>query len=211
MGEERGTTELDQEVQLSLLRRYRQERDDGAREKLIASFRKFMWKLANKDASSAGLEPNELFNELYLKMRRIIDTFDIANSCEIRAYVMTSLRREMWHMVGRSARKSKKIVDRPGVLDSLTVDYRGEIELADERIALEQRLDQALPQILDRREYRIVRLKYGLGGKEEAKSDDEVAHIVRKSRSRVSQLLKGAMMKLRCHPQISRIYISTLS
>jgi RNA polymerase sporulation-specific sigma factor len=60
-----------------------------------------------------------------------------------------------------------------------------------------RRAVELVDRVLEERERQIIRLRFGLGGKEPM-AQREVAELLGISRSYVSRLEKGALEKLRC-------------
>ncbi len=135
-----------------------------------------------------------------------IDTFDDTKNIRLATYAARCIDNELLMML-RSEKKSAKDVY---LYDSIGSDKEGnEINLIDvieytdedvvERVMREEhisKLSSYVNHALSAREQDIIRMRYGLNGREE-KTQREIAQIYGISRSYVSRIEKKALGKLR--------------
>jgi RNA polymerase sporulation-specific sigma factor len=135
-----------------------------------------------------------------------IDTFDDTKNIRLATYAARCIDNELLMML-RSEKKSAKDVH---LYDSIGSDKEGnEISLMDvieytdedvvERVTKEEhiaKLEEYLRRALSPREQEIIRMRYGLNGREE-KTQREIAQLYGISRSYVSRIEKKALEKLR--------------
>lgn len=144
-----------------------------------------------------------------------IDSFDEKKGIRLATYAARCIDNELL-MLMRSEKKSARDVY---LYDSIGSDKEGnEINLMDiieyeeedviERMNTQHQLsylDTFLQDVLTKREYTILCMRYGLHGEEE-KTQREVAAFFHISRSYVSRIEKKALHKLRkCYEQIGQI------
>lgn len=135
-----------------------------------------------------------------------IDTFDDTKNIRLATYAARCIDNELLMML-RSEKKTAKDVY---LYDSIGSDKEGnEINLLDvieytdedvvEKVTLEEnasKLDGFIEKVLTPREKEIIRMRYGLKGKQE-KTQREIAALYGISRSYVSRIEKKALEKLR--------------
>lgn len=135
-----------------------------------------------------------------------IDTFDDTKNIRLATYAARCIDNELLMML-RSEKKTSKDVY---LYDSIGSDKEGnEINLLDvieytdedvvEKVTLEEntsKLDEFIEKVLTPREKEIIRMRYGLKGKQE-KTQREIAALYGISRSYVSRIEKRALEKLR--------------
>lgn len=135
-----------------------------------------------------------------------IDTFDDTKNIRLATYAARCIDNELLMML-RAEKKTAKDVY---LYDSIGSDKEGnEINLLDvieytdedvvERVTLEEntsKLDGFIDKVLTSREKEIIRMRYGLQGRQE-KTQREIAKLYGISRSYVSRIEKKALEKLR--------------
>lgn len=179
--------------------------DLGARNCLIEKNLRLVAYIARK-YNMGDKDMDDLISIGTIGLIKGIDTFDDTKNIRLATYAARCIDNEPLMML-RSEKKSAKDVY---LYDSIGSDKEGnEISLIDvieytdedvvERVTREEhisRLEEYVDEALSQREKEIIRMRYGLNGKEE-KTQREIAQIYGISRSYVSRIEKKALEKLR--------------
>ncbi len=137
---------------------------------------------------------------------KAVDSYRLGKGSRLATYAAKCIENEIL-MTLRSDRKYRRDVS---MFDPIGTDKEGnEIQLADIMESQEtdivetlyfadtmERLRRSMPQILTEMEYRILRMRYGMG-RREGVTQKEVAEVLGISRSYVSRIEKRALGKCR--------------
>lgn len=178
--------------------------DADAREKLIVHNLRLVSHIVRKYYSSSRMQ-EDLVSVGSLGLIKAVDSFDIENGARFATYAAKCIQNEILMYF----RQQRKLQAEVSINDAIDVDRDGnpltyidvisyEENLADD---LDLRLDGAkvrtyVDTVLGERERQIVKLRYGLDGKDTL-TQREVAALLGISRSYVSRIEKSALEKLR--------------
>lgn len=137
---------------------------------------------------------------------KAVTTFDSTKSIRLSTYAARCIDNELLMMLRARKKKAREI----SLYEPIGTDKEGnEINLLDiieafpvdvvERYTLNEQIDRLsllLDQCLSDKEYEVIKLRYGLFGKEEL-TQREIAQRLGISRSYVSRIEKNALLKLR--------------
>ena len=178
--------------------------DIDARNKLIEHNLRLVAHIVKKYYAS-GCEQEDLISIGTIGLIKAVSTFRSDKGIRLATYAARCIENEIL-MYFRNLKKTAQDVyisdpidtDKEG--NSLTlidvIADEGDIsDKIDTRIKLE-RLREILGDTLDRREKKIIELRYGLGGSKEL-TQREIAAMLKISRSYVSRIEKAALEKLR--------------
>lgn len=192
---------LARDVEEELFRRYRDTGDMTARETLICHNLRLVAHIVRKYYAASPCQEDLLS----IGLIKAIDTFDPANGARFATYSAKCIQNEIL-MYFRSQNKFQREVS---IHETIDTDRDGnpltymDIIQCDDTIAddidTRMKLTKAGEYImrnLDEREREIIILRYGLG-RENAKTQREVADRLGISRSYVSRIEKAALEKIR--------------
>ena len=178
--------------------------DADAREKLIVHNLRLVSHIVRKYYSSSRMQ-EDLVSVGSLGLIKAVDSFDIENGARFATYAAKCIQNEILMYF----RQQRKLQAEVSINDAIDVDRDGnpltyidvisyEENLADD---LDLRLDGAkvrtyVDTVLGERERQIVKLRYGLDGRDTL-TQREVAALLGISRSYVSRIEKSALEKLR--------------
>lgn len=178
--------------------------DDSAREKLISHNMRLVVHIAKKYVDA--LDPSDMVSIGSIGLLKAIDTFRFDKGTQFATYAARCIENEIL-MAIRSNKKHKVCVS---LSSSIGMDKDGnEICLADtleesdvdvavkvEREECAKQLRFILKKVLDEREYKIIRYRYGLDGAEML-PQREIAKMLGISRSYISRIESRALAKMK--------------
>lgn len=181
------------------------EGDEDARQKLILHNLRLVSHIVRKYySSSQNGEQEDLVSIGIIGLVKAVDSFNVRNGARFATYAAKCIQNEIL-MHFRSRRKSQGEVSLNETIDvdrdgnPLTyadvISYEDNIAEEVERKIRIQKAMRFVGSVLDTRERQIIRLRYGLGGKQ-AMTQRDVAERLGISRSYVSRIEKGAIEKL---------------
>ena len=178
--------------------------DADAREKLIVHNLRLVSHIVRKYYSSSRMQ-EDLVSVGSLGLIKAVDSFDIENGARFATYAAKCIQNEILMYF----RQQRKLQAEVSINDAIDVDRDGnpltyiDVISCEENLAddLDLRLDGAkvrayVDTVLGERERQIVRLRYGLDGRDTL-TQREVAALLGISRSYVSRIEKSALEKLR--------------
>lgn len=178
--------------------------DADAREKLIVHNLRLVSHIVRKYYSSSRMQ-EDLVSVGSLGLIKAVDSFDIENGARFATYAAKCIQNEILMYF----RQQRKLQAEVSINDAIDVDRDGnpltyiDVISCEENLAddLDLRLDGAkvrtyVDTVLEERERQIVKLRYGLDGKDTL-TQREVAALLGISRSYVSRIEKSALEKLR--------------
>ena len=178
--------------------------DADAREKLIVHNLRLVSHIVRKYYSSSRMQ-EDLVSVGSLGLIKAVDSFDIENGARLATYAAKCIQNEILMYF----RQQRKLQAEVSINDAIDVDRDGnpltyiDVISCEENLAddLDLRLDGAkvrtyVDTVLGERERQIVRLRYGLDGRDTL-TQREVAALLGISRSYVSRIEKSALEKLR--------------
>ena len=178
--------------------------DADAREKLIVHNLRLVSHIVRKYYSSSRMQ-EDLVSVGSLGLIKAVDSFDIENGARFATYAAKCIQNEILMFF----RQQRKLQAEVSINDAIDVDRDGnpltyiDVISCEENLAddLDLRLDGAkvrtyVDTVLGERERQIVRLRYGLDGRDTL-TQREVAALLGISRSYVSRIEKSALEKLR--------------
>ena len=178
--------------------------DADAREKLIVHNLRLVSHIVRKYYSSSRMQ-EDLVSVGSLGLIKAVDSFDIENGARFATYAAKCIQNEILMYF----RQQRKLQAEVSINDAIDVDRDGnpltyiDVISCEENLAddLDLRLDGAkvrtyVDTVLGERARQIVRLRYGLDGKDTL-TQREVAALLGISRSYVSRIEKSALEKLR--------------
>jgi RNA polymerase sporulation-specific sigma factor len=181
------------------------EGDDAAREKLILHNLRLVSHIVRKYYGSCRNQ-EDLISVGSIGLIKAVDTFRVDNGTKFATYGAKCVQNEILMYFRRQKHQSAEV----SMYDTIDVDREGnpltymDVIAADENMTEEidtmicsRRAVELVDRVLEERERQIIRLRFGLGGKEPM-AQREVAELLGISRSYVSRLEKGALEKLRC-------------
>ena len=178
--------------------------DLSAREKLISHNMRLVVHIAKKYVDT--LDPSDMVSIGSIGLLKAIDTFRFDKGTQFATYAARCIENEIL-MAIRAGKKHKACVS---LFSSIGLDKDGnEICLADtleenavdvatkvEKDECAKELRQILKKVLDEREYKIIRYRYGLDGAE-ALPQREIAKMLGISRSYISRIESRALAKMK--------------
>lgn len=178
--------------------------DADAREKLIVHNLRLVSHIVRKYYSSSRMQ-EDLVSVGSLGLIKAVDSFDIENGARFATYAAKCIQNEILMFF----RQQRKLQAEVSINDAIDVDRDGnpltyiDVISCEENLAddLDLRLDGAkvrtyVDTVLGERERQIVKLRYGLDGRDTL-TQREVAALLGISRSYVSRIEKSALEKLR--------------
>ena len=178
--------------------------DADAREKLIVHNLRLVSHIVRKFYSSSRMQ-EDLVSVGSLGLIKAVDSFDIENGARFATYAAKCIQNEILMFF----RQQRKLQAEVSINDAIDVDRDGnpltyiDVISCEENLAddLDLRLDGAkvrtyVDTVLGERERQIVKLRYGLDGRDTL-TQREVAALLGISRSYVSRIEKSALEKLR--------------
>ena len=178
--------------------------DADAREKLIVHNLRLVSHIVRKYYSSSRMQ-EDLVSVGSLGLIKAVDSFDIENGARFATYAAKCIQNEILMYF----RQQRKLQAEVSINDAIDVDRDGnpltyiDVISCEENLAddLDLRLDGAkvrtyVDTVLGERERQIVKLRYGLEGRDTL-TQREVAALLGISRSYVSRIEKSALEKLR--------------
>lgn len=178
--------------------------DADAREKLIVHNLRLVSHIVRKYYSSSRMQ-EDLVSVGSLGLIKAVDSFDIENGARFATYAAKCIQNEILMYF----RQQRKLQAEVSINDAIDVDRDGnpltyiDVISCEENLAddLDLRLDGAkvrtyVDMVLGERERQIVKLRYGLDGRDTL-TQREVAALLGISRSYVSRIEKSALEKLR--------------
>ena len=178
--------------------------DANAREKLIVHNLRLVSHIVRKYYSSSRMQ-EDLVSVGSLGLIKAVDSFDIENGARFATYAAKCIQNEILMYF----RQQRKLQAEVSINDAIDVDRDGnpltyiDVISCEENLAddLDLRLDGAkvrtyVDTVLGERERQIVKLRYGLDGRDTL-TQREVAALLGISRSYVSRIEKSALEKLR--------------
>ncbi|MBO4733532.1 MAG: RNA polymerase sporulation sigma factor SigK [Clostridia bacterium] len=180
------------------------EGDMNARNKLIEHNLRLVAHIVKK-YYTAGCDQDDLISIGTIGLIKAISTFNNDKCIRLATYAARCIENEIL-MYFRNIKKCAQDVyisdpietDKEGntlTLIDVIADESDIAEEIDKKMKIEK-LKVIIGGVLDEREYRIIRLRYGLGGKKEL-TQREVAKKLSISRSYVSRIEKAALNKLK--------------
>lgn len=178
--------------------------DEKARERLILHNLRLVSHIVRKYYASAG-NADDLTSIGTMGLIKAVDTFRVSAGARFATYAAKCIQNEiLMHF-----RAQKRLAAEVSIHETIDVDRDGnpltymDVISADEDIPEEigrklfaGKALSLVSAVLDRREQTVIRLRYGLQGKE-ALTQRQVADRLGISRSYVSRIEKGALDKLR--------------
>jgi len=154
---------------------------------------------------ATGAEQDDLISIGTIGLIKAVSTFKANKGIRLATYAARCIENEIL-MFFRNQKKVAQDVfisdpidtDKDGntlTLIDIIADNKDIVEEIDTKLKLEK-LKDILESTLDKREYEIIEMRYGLNGKEEL-TQREIAQKLSISRSYVSRIEKSALMKLR--------------
>ena len=178
--------------------------DADARAKLIVHNLRLVSHIVRKYYSSSRMQ-EDLVSVGSLGLIKAVDSFDIENGARFATYAAKCIQNEILMYF----RQQRKLQAEVSINDAIDVDRDGnpltyiDVISCEENLAddLDLRLDGAkvrtyVDTVLGERERQIVKLRYGLDGRDTL-TQREVAALLGISRSYVSRIEKSALEKLR--------------
>ena len=190
------------------------EGDLSARDKLINHNLRLVAHIVKKYSGSG--EADDLISVGSIGLIKAINSFEYGKGTQLSTYAARCIENEIL-MLLRLNKKHKKVYS---LEESLGQDKDGnDIELADiipsceeevfsvvENNILTEKLINLIRESLSEREYKILCLRYGIGGRV-AYTQREVAKKLGISRSYISRLEKKALETVREQVRIKKLYI----
>lgn len=195
---------LSEDEERELFLKSRKEGDASAREKLILHNLRLVAHIVRKYYSSHK-NSEDLVSVGTIGLVKAVDSFDITNGARFATYASKCIQNEILMYF----RSQKRLACEVSINDTIDIDRDGnpltyiDVISCDESITEE--VDRKMRQtkarrlvdnMLGERERRIIILRYGLDGKEPL-TQREVAERFNISRSYVSRIEKGALLRLR--------------
>jgi RNA polymerase sporulation-specific sigma factor len=179
--------------------------DEEARQLLILHNLRLVSHIVRKYYGSCRNQ-EDLISVGSIGLIKAVDTFRVDNGTKFATYGAKCVQNEILMYFRRQKHQSAEV----SMYDTIDVDREGnpltymDVIAADENMTEEidtmicsRRAVELVDRVLEERERQIIRLRFGLGGKEPM-AQREVAELLGISRSYVSRLEKGALEKLRC-------------
>ena len=181
--------------------------DEGAREELIEHNMRLVAHIVRKYSGiSSSWETDDLISVGSIGLIKGISTYREDKNTKLSTYLARCIENEI-RMLLRSDKKTRNEVS---LQDSIGQDSEGNTLtlmdiLEDEGEDVNGRLDQSadrrrimrcMEEVLDTREARVIRMRYGLDGGE-ARTQRETAAALGYSRSYISRIEKKALEKMR--------------
>ena len=178
--------------------------DTSARDRLIEHNLRLVAHITKKYYAQCD-DTDDLISIGTIGLIKAISTYDPEKNVKLATYASRCIENEILMYLRSVRRKATEV----SLTDALEADEDGgglalmdilseEMDL-DERLMLEEqskKLYQAIDAELDAREQKVVRLRYGLGGKQPL-TQRETAELLGISRSYISRIEKKALAKLR--------------
>ena len=178
--------------------------DTSARDRLIEHNLRLVAHITKKYYAQCD-DTDDLISIGTIGLIKAISTYDPEKKVKLATYASRCIENEILMYLRSVRRKATEV----SLTDALEADEDGgglalmdilseEMDL-DERLMLEEqskKLYQAIDAELDAREQKVVRLRYGLGGKQPL-TPRETAELLSISRSYISRIEKKALAKLR--------------
>lgn len=178
--------------------------DTSARDRLIEHNLRLVAHITKKYYAQCD-DTDDLISIGTIGLIKAISTYDPEKKVKLATYASRCIENEILMYLRSVRRKATEV----SLTDALEADEDGgglalmdilseEMDL-DERLMLEEqskKLYQAIDAELDAREQKVVRLRYGLGGKQPL-TQRETAELIGISRSYISRIEKKALAKLR--------------
>ena len=178
--------------------------DTSARDRLIEHNLRLVAHITKKYYAQCD-DTDDLISIGTIGLIKAISTYDLEKKVKLATYASRCIENEILMYLRSVRRKATEV----SLTDALEADEDGgglalmdilseEMDL-DERLMLEEqskKLYQAIDAELDAREQKVVRLRYGLGGKQPL-TQRETAELIGISRSYISRIEKKALAKLR--------------
>ena len=178
--------------------------DTSARDRLIEHNLRLVAHITKKYYAQCD-DTDDLISIGTIGLIKAISTYDPEKNVKLATYASRCIENEILMYLRSVRRKATEV----SLTDALEADEDGgglalmdilseEMDL-DERLMLEEqskKLYQAIDAELDAREQKVVRLRYGLGGKQPL-TQRETAELLSISRSYISRIEKKALAKLR--------------
>ena len=178
--------------------------DTSARDRLIEHNLRLVAHITKKYYAQCD-DTDDLISIGTIGLIKAISTYDPEKNVKLATYASRCIENEILMYLRSVRRKATEV----SLTDALEADEDGgglalmdilseEMDL-DERLMLEEqskKLYQAIDAELDAREQKVVRLRYGLGGKQPL-TQRETAELIGISRSYISRIEKKALAKLR--------------
>lgn len=180
------------------------EGDESAKNKLIEHNLRLVAHVAKKYNQVPGTDADDLISIGTIGLIKGISSFDGTKNTKLATYAARCIENEILMHI-RSGKKLQNEVslseclghDSEGneitFMDILTAEEVDVAELADLNIDI-KKLYQYIDEVLNEREKKIIRLRYGLSGK--AVTQRQIAKHMNISRSYVSRIEKKALIKL---------------
>ena len=178
--------------------------DTSARDRLIEHNLRLVAHITKKYYAQCD-DTDDLISIGTIGLIKAISTYDLEKKVKLATYASRCIENEILMYLRSVRRKATEV----SLTEALEADEDGgglalmdilseEMDL-DERLMLEEqskKLYQAIDAELDAREQKVVRLRYGLGGKQPL-TQRETAELIGISRSYISRIEKKALAKLR--------------
>ena len=159
-----------------------------------------------KKYSQTDYEMEDLISIGTIGLIKAVDTFNPDRSNRLGTYAAKCIDNEILMFLRAERKKGREVslyepigVDKEGNAISLVDVIEAESKDVTEKVSIAQdirRMYSAYQEILSDREKQVVAMRYGLFGGEEH-TQREVAAALKISRSYVSRIEKGALLKLR--------------
>lgn len=154
---------------------------------------------------ATGAEQDDLISIGTIGLIKAVSTFKANKGIRLATYAARCIENEILMFFRNQKKVSQDVfisdpidTDKDGntlTLIDIIADNKDIVEEIDTKLKLEK-LRDILSSTLDKREYEIIEMRYGLNGKEEL-TQREIAKKLSISRSYVSRIEKSALMKLR--------------
>ena len=195
---------LSEKEEAELIKRYCEENDSEAKNKLIEHNLRLVVYIARK-FDNTGVETDDLISVGTIGLIKAVNTFNAGKNIKLATYASRCIENEILMYLRRVVRlKGEVSLDEP-----LNVDKEGnELLLSDvlgtdsdvvykdiERSAEKEMLREAIGK-LSQREREIMNMRFGLNGEEE-RTQKEVADALGISQSYISRLEKKIVLRLK--------------
>lgn len=181
--------------------------DKAARDRLIEANLRLAAKIARRYHSTT-LSADDVYQEASLALCRAVDSYDLDRGYRFSTWAWPVIRHHLDTLLRRSSRRSIPTVSLsepigeeesgdPLTLEDTIADPAQDTEAAALALIFAGELHDLIEAALTPRERCIISLRYGLEPESVPLGQHEVAPIVHLSRSRVQQLERQALRKLR--------------
>ncbi|HCJ01664.1 MAG TPA: RNA polymerase subunit sigma-70 [Clostridiales bacterium] len=180
------------------------ENDESAREKLVSHNMRLVVHIAKKYVDA--LDPSDMISIGSIGLLKAIKTYQFDKGTQFATYAARCIENEIL-MAIRANKKHKACISLTSVIGAdkegneiMLVDTleepEGDVSVKVERAACAEELHKILAKVLDKREYTIIKYRYGLEGCD-VLPQREIAKKLGISRSYISRIESKVLLKLR--------------